>query len=67
MPPVTVNRPMYPLHELTTYELRDYRRQLESGVKDAPDAADLRQQLAEVLAEQEDRRQIHARVPDGAR
>lgn len=63
----TVNRPMYPLHQMTTYELRDYRRQLEGDIKGSPDAADLRQQLAEVLAEQEDRRQIYAQVPGGAR
>jgi len=51
--------PAYPMHALTTYELRDYRRQLEHAVKgispDAPVQADLRRKLDAVLAEQESR------------
>jgi hypothetical protein len=43
--PVTVTRPEHPLHALTTYELRDYRRDLERAIKgiapDAPVQADL--------------------------
>src|SRR6266571_4747341 len=30
--PVTVERPKHPLHALTTYELKDYRRQLENAI-----------------------------------
>jgi hypothetical protein len=30
--PVTVDPPKHPLHALTTYELRDYRRQLEQAI-----------------------------------
>jgi hypothetical protein len=48
-----------PLSALTTYELRDYRRQLEHAIKgiapDAPVQADLRRKLDEVLAEQDAR------------
>ena len=44
---------------LTSYELRDYRRELERAIKgifsDAPVQADLRAKLDAVLAEQEDR------------
>jgi hypothetical protein len=49
---------------LTTYELRDYRRQLEHAIKgispDAPVQADLRRKLDEVLAEQAERARIAA-------
>jgi hypothetical protein len=30
--PVTVEQPKHPLHALTTFELRDFRRQLESAI-----------------------------------
>lgn len=56
-------RPPHPLPALTTYELRDYRNQLEHALKDdvtghAPVAARLREQLAAVLAEQDDRKKL---------
>jgi len=54
------------MHALTTYELRDYRRQLEHAIKgispDAPVQADLRSKLDEVLAEQEQRAKIAHRA-----
>lgn len=63
--PVTVDQPRHPLHALTTYELRDYRRQLESAIAffdkndPVPPARDqLQATLDEVLAEQAERRQI---------
>jgi hypothetical protein len=63
--PVTVNQPEYPLHALTTYELRDYRRQLEHAIgyyqdshPAAPALGGLRQSLDEVTAEQESRARI---------
>jgi hypothetical protein len=47
---------------MTTYELRDYRRQLESSLRGLPPAAPVRDllngKLAQVTAEQEDRRKI---------
>jgi hypothetical protein len=48
---------------MTTYELRDYRKQLEHALKDdvighAPVAARLREQLDAVLAEQDDRKKL---------
>jgi hypothetical protein len=53
------DQPKRPLSALTTYELRDYRRQLEHAIKgiapDAPVQADLRRKLDEVLAEQNER------------
>lgn len=54
--------PPYPLSALTTYELRDRRRELEQAIKgispDAPVQADLRRSLDAVLAEQEERQWI---------
>jgi hypothetical protein len=60
--PVAVEKPKHPLYALTTYELRDYRRQLERAVgfyianhPDAPVLPRLRETLGNVLAEQEGR------------
>jgi hypothetical protein len=60
--PATVQTPQHPLYALTTYELRDYRRQLERAVgyyvanhPAAPVLAELRKTLGDVLAEQDDR------------
>ena len=60
-----VDQPKHPLHALTTFELRDYRRQLDSaiafcGTKDpGPTArAGLQSRLDEVIAEQEDRKRL---------
>jgi hypothetical protein len=60
-----VERPKHPLHALTTFELRDYRRQLESalalldGKHPLPETwAGLRAELDGVLAEQEDRTRL---------
>jgi hypothetical protein len=58
------DQPRHPLPALTTYELRDYRRELEHAIKvvapDAPVQADLRRKLDEVLAEQDDRARLAA-------
>lgn len=63
--PVTTDQPQYPLAQWTTYELRDYRRQLERSIaffskKDpVPPARDrLQASLDAVLAEQQERRTI---------
>ena len=64
-----LSEPKHPLHALTTYELRDYRRQLESAIAffdrqdPVPPARDrLQASLAAVLAEQAERVRIaHAR------
>ena len=63
--PVTVTPPQHPMHALTTYELRDYRRQLESAIaffdrKDPvpPARRGLQARLDEVIAEQEDRQRL---------
>ena len=60
--PANVAPPKHPLHALTTFELRDYRRKLENAIafidqKDpAPSArGGLQARLAEVIIEQEDR------------
>jgi hypothetical protein len=62
--PVTVRTPRHPVHALTTYELRDYRRDLERAIKgispDAPVQADLRRKLDTVIAEQEERARLAA-------
>jgi hypothetical protein len=63
--PVTVERPKHPLHALTTFELKDYRRQLENAIayfdqqKPVPAVrASLQVALDGVLAEQADRRKL---------
>ena len=57
--PAPVQPPRHPLHALTTYELRDYRRDLEHALATAPGPPQagglLRQRLADVVAEQESR------------
>lgn len=60
-----VEPPQHPMHALTTYELRDYRRQLESAIAffDRQDPAPparrrLQARLAAVLAEQDDRKKL---------
>ena len=56
--PAAVGPPKHPLYVLTTYELKDRRRELERAVKgiaaDAPIQADVRRALDAVIAEQED-------------
>ena len=63
--PTTVALPRHQMHALTTYELRDYRRQLESAIaffdrKDPvpPARGTLQARLDEVVAEQEDRKRL---------
>lgn len=60
--PVTVAPPGHPVHALTTFELRNYRRELEHAITgispNAPVQDELRRKLDEVLAEQESRTQI---------
>jgi hypothetical protein len=63
--PDTVCQPKHPLHALTTFELRDYRCQLEHaieyfGKQDPIPAvrADLQAALDGVLTEQDDRRKL---------
>ena len=65
--PVPVDQPQHPLHALTTFELRGYRRQLENAIAffDKTDPVppardDLRARLDAVLAEQEDRATLTA-------
>jgi hypothetical protein len=62
--PGSVAVPKHPVSALTTYELRDYRRDLERAIRgiapDAPVQANLRRKLDAVLAEQQDRARIAA-------
>lgn len=64
--PAAVEQPKHPIPALTTYELKDYRRELERAIKGiAPDAsvqADLKRRLDEVLAEQEQRARAATRA-----
>ena len=57
--PAAVGPPKHPLYALTTYELKDRRRELERSIEgiavDAPIQADVRRALDAVMAEQEDR------------
>jgi len=63
--PVTVEQPKHPLHALTTFELRDFRRQLERAIayfdrkNPVPSVrGDLQTRLDEVIAEEEARKRI---------
>ncbi len=63
--PPAVEKPKHRLSALTTYELRDYRNQLESAIRVfdtvnpvPPARADLQAALDDVLAEQEERARI---------
>jgi hypothetical protein len=63
----TVDQPKHPLHALTTFELRGYRRQLENAIEffgkqdPVPGVrADLQAALDGVIAEQEDRARLAA-------
>jgi hypothetical protein len=60
--PAAVALPQHPLHALTTYELRDRRRELEHAInyvaRDAHVQALLRAQLDAVQAEQDERARI---------
>jgi hypothetical protein len=65
--PVTVDQPRHPLPALTSYELRDYRRQLENAIASfgqhdpvPPARARLQATLDAVLAEQDDRARLAA-------
>ena len=62
--PTAVTAPRHPAHALTTYELRDYRRELERAIRgiapDAPVQASLRRKLDAVIAEQDDRASMAA-------
>ena len=65
--PGTVDLPAHPLPALTTYELRDYRRQLEHALTAVPEhtaARDLLQgRLADVVAEQASRARVATAGP----
>ena len=63
--PATVDPPEHPLYAMTTYELRDYRRQLERAIAvlDGQDPVppvrgDLQARLDDVLAEQDGRMKL---------
>jgi hypothetical protein len=61
--PEPVDPPAHPLPALTTYELRDYRRQLEHALAAIPGHAPARDvlqgRLAEILAEQDSRARLY--------
>lgn len=63
--PVTVELPKHPLHALATFELKEYRRQLESAIAffDRQDPVPparrrLQAKLDDVIAEQGDRTRL---------
>jgi hypothetical protein len=59
---MAIEKPPHPMHALTTYELKNYRRELEHSLKTLPEHAQVRvllqQRLTEVLAEQDSRNQL---------
>jgi hypothetical protein len=61
----SLNQPKHPLPAMTTYELRDYRRDLETAIAffdrqtPVPPARDrLQATLDDVIAEQDDRKKL---------
>lgn len=60
---MSIQQPPHPTHALTTYELKNYRRDLEHSLKTLPEHAQarvqLQQRLAEVLTEQDSRNRLH--------
>jgi hypothetical protein len=65
--PMTVDPPKHPLHALTTFELRDYRHDLERAIAFfdrqtpvPPARARLQARLDEVAADQNDRAALAA-------
>ncbi|HEX2742898.1 MAG TPA: hypothetical protein VHN16_00660 [Streptosporangiaceae bacterium] len=60
---MAIQPPPHPMRALTTYELKKYRRELEHSLKTLPEHAQVREllqeRLAEVLAEQDSRNQLH--------
>ena len=61
----SVNQPKHPLPAMTTYELRDYRRDLETAIAFfdrqtpvAPVRDRLQATLHDVIAEQDDRQRL---------
>lgn len=63
--PPAVEKPKHKLSELTTYELRDHRRELENAIAfydenhpAAPIRAGLQAALDDVIAEQDDRKKL---------
>jgi hypothetical protein len=67
--PGSVEQPKHALHALTTYELADYRRQLERAIAffDAKDPVPsarygLQARLDAVIAEQDDRTRLATRA-----
>jgi hypothetical protein len=64
-PPQTVEQPKHPLHAMTTFELCDYRRDLEQAIAFfttadllPPARIDLQARLNDVIAEQDDRKRL---------
>jgi hypothetical protein len=59
---MAIQQPPHPMPALTTYELRNYRRELEHSLKTIPEHAQVRallqQRLTEVLAEQDSRNRL---------
>jgi hypothetical protein len=57
--------PPHPIGQLTSSEMRDYRRELEHAInrisRDAPVQADLRSKLEAVLAEEDSRAKAASR------
>ncbi len=60
---MTIEQPPHPVQALTTYELRNYRRELEQSLEALPEQVAVRvilqQRLAQVRAEQDSRNRLH--------
>jgi hypothetical protein len=67
---MSVPAPPHPLDGLATWQLRDYRAELESALagaaEDSADRTLIQRRLAEVVAEQKERTSVFMREPYAA-
>jgi hypothetical protein len=65
--PANLDQPKHPMHSMTTYELRNYRRELEDALTALPGRATIREQLQQRLAEVRTEQQARTQLQRGGR
>jgi hypothetical protein len=56
---MSVEQPPHPVHALTTYELKNYRRELEHSLRALPEHVAVRVLLQQRLAGHDSRSRLH--------